>query len=56
MIELKKVYKNEEYLGSIVIYEEDLTPEFIEELKKDKDDKKGWKKYKKVLNDAGYTV
>ncbi|MEE9403112.1 MAG: hypothetical protein V3V47_07945 [Desulfobacteria bacterium] len=40
------------YLGKIVVYESDLTPELLEYIKNDKD----WKKYHKKLKDRGYDV
>lgn len=51
----KKIEKNV-YLGKVVCQTEDLTPEFIAELKADKDDKLGWKKYRKIMKDKGYPI
>lgn len=44
------------YMGKIIIHEADLTPEFLGKVKKDKDDKMGWKKYRKVMKKAGYNI
>jgi len=44
------------YLGMIVANIEDLTPEFLAKLKADKDDKHGWKKYRKLMKDKGYDI
>ena len=44
------------FLGKHVISIADLTPEFLAELKADKEDKKGWKKYRKVMKKAGYPI
>ena len=38
------------YMGKIIIHETDLTPEFIKKIKQDKDNKMGWRKYHKVLD------
>lgn len=38
------------YMGKIIIHEADLTPEFINKIKADKDDKMGFKKYHGVLD------
>lgn len=40
------------YLGKIVIYESELTPELLEYIKNDKD----WKKYHQKLHERGYDV
>ena len=46
----------ETYLGYIGIPTELLTPELLAALKADKEDKHGWKKYRKVMKDAGYDI
>lgn len=44
-------------LGEIVIYTEDLTPEFINSLKADTTNKMKWSKaYKDILKAEGYDV
>jgi len=45
-----------DYLGKIVVNEEQLTPEFLKKIKEDTDDKLGWKKYHKVLKDKGIDI
>lgn len=44
------------YMGKKVVDVKSLTPERIAELKADKDDKEGWKKYRKTMKDAGYSI
>lgn len=44
------------YMGMTVVYEEQLTPEFLDTLKKDKADKMGWKQYRKIMKDKGYDI
>ena len=48
----------EEHLngGFISVDIKDLTPEFIESIKKDKEDKMGWKKYRKLMKEKGYDI
>jgi len=53
---LEEVYKDGKYMGKIVTYEADLTPEFLDKVKKDKNDEMGWKKYHKVLKDKGFDI
>ncbi len=48
--------ENGKYLGKVIVGVDDLTPEFIAELKADKDDKKGWKKYRKLMKEKGYDI
>jgi len=52
----KKFDKKGKYLGKIVVYEDDLTPEFIEAIKLDVNDKKGWKKHHQKLREKGYDI
>ena len=40
------------YVGKKVIYEEQLTPENLKKIKKDKD----WKKHRKVMKQHGYNI
>lgn len=48
---LEKHYnENGVYLGMTVIYDEDLTPEFIAAIKADDLDTMGWRKYWGVLD------
>lgn len=44
------------YLGKIVVDSEDFTPERIADLKDDKQDKQGWKKYRKKLKKHGINI
>ena len=44
------------YLGKIIVDAEDFTVDRIAELKADKDDKKGWKKYRKKLKEHGIDI
>ena len=56
-IVLEECYnENGEYLGKIVINEEELTPELLKRVREDTDDKLGWKKYRKVMKDNGIDV
>ena len=43
-------------LGDIVIYTEDLTPEFMTSIKADVGVVMGWKKYHQVLKEKVYDV
>ncbi len=43
-------------LGKIVIPISYLTPEFLAERKADKDDKHGWKKYRKIMKEHGHDI
>ena len=57
MIVLEECFNEKgKYLGKIVVHEADLTPEFLDKIKKDKDDKMGWKKYRKIMKDKGYDI
>ena len=42
------------FMGRISIPIADLTPEFLDKIKKDRKDKMGWKKYHDVLRENGY--
>lgn len=54
VIELEKVFNEKgKYLGSIVIHERDLSPEFLANCKKEAS---GWKKYRKVMKEAGFDI
>lgn len=54
---LKKCFDEKgKYLGKITIHEADLTPEFLDKIRKDKSDKMGWKKYHKILKEKGYDI
>lgn len=56
-IVLEKCYDEKGvYLGKIVINEEELTPDFLKQIKEDKEDKMGWKRYYKVLKDNGIDI
>ena len=52
----EKFNEKGKYLGKIVVPIRDLTPEFIAGLKADKDDKQGWKKYRKIMKEQGYDI
>lgn len=55
MIELEKCYDKEgNYMGKLSVSIKTLTPEFLKKIEDDKDDKMGWKKYKKILKEKGY--
>jgi len=56
-IVLEECFNEEgQYMGRIVVYETDLTPVFLDKIKADKDDKMGWKKYRKIMKKAGYDI
>jgi len=52
----KIVLNVDEWGGKTVVLVETLTPEFLDKIKKDKDDKMGWKKYHKILKEKGYKI
>jgi len=57
MIILEEVFDEKgRYLGKVVVYEEDLTPEFLEKCRKDTKDVMGWKKYRKRMKEHGYDI
>ena len=42
--------------GTHWIYKDELTPDLVADRKADKDDLKGWKKYRKGMKDAGFDI
>ncbi|MBA7715200.1 hypothetical protein ES703_124241 [subsurface metagenome] len=52
----EKFDKKGKYLGKIIVDVDSLTPEFLGKIKKDKSDKMGWKKYRKIMKDKGYDI
>jgi len=52
----KFIVLEESEKGKQGIYESDLTTEFLDKIKADKDDKMGWKKYRKVMKEKGYDI
>lgn len=56
-IVLRKSYnKKGKYMGMSVIPIECLTPTFLGKIRADKDNKMGWKQYRKVMKKAGYPI
>ena len=54
---LEKCYNEKgKYMGKIVIQNTRLTPEFLDKIKKDKDDKMGWKQYHEKLKKEGFNI
>lgn len=57
MIVLEECFDEKgKYLGKIVIPISDLTPEFLALIRADKDDKMGWKKYRKIVKEHGHDI
>lgn len=56
-IVLKEHYdKDGRYLGKEVVHIEKLTPEFLDKIKGDKEDKMGWKRHRKAMKDHGHDI
>ena len=53
---LRECYKEGQFMGNVIVFEHELTPEFIEKLKKDVNDKIGWHKHREVLEKAGFSI
>lgn len=54
-IVLEELFEGDRYMGKIVIYEHELTPEFITKIKNDTADEMGWRKYWGVLDTKART-
>lgn len=54
---LERVFDEKgKYLGKITVNVKDLTPQFLQSLRDDIVDKKGWRKYRKVMRDHGHDI